>query len=118
MIREFDNSKNPKYKEGEYILFKSRQPLLHINRMFGNTKESDIKEAEYKGAIKDILQTSFCIDYTVITVFPVEGFICSVLEEKILQTISFEEIEQEIESRKKKYAKMVDTYEKTFEIFS
>lgn len=93
MIRKFDNSKNAKYKEGEYILFKSRQPLLHINRMFGNTKESDIKEAENKGVIKDIYQTPFCIDYTVITIFPVEGFICSVLEEKILQTISFEEIE-------------------------
>lgn len=107
-MRNFGDVKEPKYNVGEYVSFKSTDPLLHLNRMFGNLKDSEISEHEYKGIIKKVYPNPIEVHYTITSLLPIEGFLCDVLEYKILQIVSREEIEHEIELRNQKYANFVE----------
>ena len=78
------------YKEGDYLIFMSKQPDVHLNRMFGhNSLTSDEFEKElYIGVVKKDLGGL----YVVTTVSPLQGFRCMVREDDILRQADASEL--------------------------
>ena len=85
------------YKKGDYIAFITKQPDVHINRMFGynNFRYRNFKKREYKGIITDVTDTGFFKIYFVKTLSPLEGFFCMTTEDEILRPVDLSEIEEE-----------------------
>ena len=83
---------------GDVVLFLSKDPIRHLNVMFGRgtyLSEEEIQDDEYVGVITNV--SSFDIGvgtinlYNVSTTRPIEGLSCTVPERKITRVLNQEE---------------------------
>ena len=86
------------YNVGDVVLFLSKDPIRHLNVMFGRgtyLSEEEIQDDEYVGVITNV--SSFDIGvgtinlYNVSTIRPIEGLNCTVPERKITRVLYQEE---------------------------
>ena len=84
-------------KIGDVVLFLSKDPISHLNMMFGHgTFLKENKEKEYVGVITNVhsfkLKDGIAFNsYTAYTTRPLEGFICLLSESQIIKTLSEDE---------------------------
>ncbi|MBR4392026.1 MAG: hypothetical protein IKT08_07990 [Bacteroidales bacterium] len=85
------------YKKDDHIVFKTKQPHVHLNRMFGynNLTEDDFEACEYKGVILDVIDNGYFKVFSVKTLSPLDGFFCITTEYEILRQIDISEVEDE-----------------------
>lgn len=81
------------YKVNDFLLFKTKQPHVHLNRMFGhnNLTYDDFDEEEYTGVVEGVLDG---FGYTMTTLSPLEGFFCVISEYDIIRQLEPEEVAQ------------------------
>ena len=72
-----------KYKKGDIIKFRSKQPNVHLLEMFGDGKFNPlfVKSSVFYGIVLNVLPLD---TYNVRTLKPLDGFICLVAERKII----------------------------------
>ena len=83
------------YKVGDVIAFVSKEPILHLNRMFGyhDATADAFSEYEFTGVITnvDLLDDEFCVS----TLRPLCGLSCIVSTDKIIRFVDPSELTDE-----------------------
>lgn len=85
-----------KYREGDYVEYMTRQPEVHVERMFGYGMVSldEIEEEKHIGRIKSVIGNGEA--YQIVSIQPLQGFFCVEDCDKIIRRIDESEVTEEI----------------------
>lgn len=84
------------YHKGDYVEYMTRQPEVHVEEMFGygQVPPEEINEERHIGRIKSVIGDGEA--YLIISLHPLEGFLCVENSDKILRRLSDSEVTEEM----------------------
>lgn len=84
------------YHKGDYVEYMTRQPEVHVEEMFGygQVPPEEINEERHIGRIKSVIGDGEA--YLIISLHPLEGFLCVENSDKILRRLPDSEVTEEM----------------------
>lgn len=84
------------YRKGDYVEYMTRQPEVHVEEMFGygQVPLEEINEERHIGRIKSVIGDGEA--YLIISLHPLEGFLCVENSDKILHRLPDSEVTEEM----------------------